>query len=154
MGGLGGKNGRAAAVKVFDIAVHGIAVAVHRIKTGITVPGLVEMKTVNTLPQQFFYPFDVVAQTVISGVGDNGMDGRRIYPVTDQRIVAYRFGYGLSGKISRQNRADNAVLIAGRHKIGRNCAGHGNGMFYRLVAIAVTQGNLIAGNAGQQNDTV
>ena len=48
------------------------------------------MQPVNTLPQQLFDPYHVVAQPVVSRVGDDRVHRRRVDVAFHQRIVGNR----------------------------------------------------------------
>ena len=55
------------------VTPHGVTIAVEGIKSGVGVPGLVEMDAINTLIQQVLDINGVITQAVIGAVGDNGI---------------------------------------------------------------------------------
>ena len=154
MGRLSGKDRRAAAVIILRVAVHGKAFGIKRVEPRITIPGFVKMQPVAAFAEQFLNPADIVAQTVISRVGNNGMNRLRVYPLADQSIVGNGFLHGLPSHPRGMNRADDAVAVAGRNQVSRNGAGHGNRLFNRLVTVAVAERHLIADDAGHENNPV
>lgn len=77
-----------------------------------------------------------------------------INPVFNERIFSNALFYGFRFQAVRRNRPDNAVPVAGRHHIHRYRARHGDSVFDRLMTITVAERNLIAGNAGHQDNPV
>ena len=79
---------------------------------------------------------------------------RFIHSVFDQRIGVNRPADSLRRQFICGNRPDNPILVTGWNHISRDCARHRNGVFNRFMAVAVTKGYLIAGDAGRQNNPV
>ncbi|MCY1174637.1 hypothetical protein D9M73_148460 [compost metagenome] len=82
------------------------------------------------------------------------MHWRRVDALLDQRVVGDGGFHAFGAQGLRQDRADDAVAVAGRHQVGRNRPGQGHRVLGGLVAIAVAQGDLVARDAGHENDAV
>lgn len=154
VGRLRGEHRGPGCVVIVRAAMHREAVLVQRVEPRVAIPGFVEVQAVYALAQQLFDPGDVVGQAVVGGVGDDGMDRRRIDMAFDQRVIGDRRFDAFGTQGLRQDRADDAETIAGRHQIGRDRARQRHRMFGGLVAIAVAQGDLIASHAGHEDDAV
>ncbi|MNO48806.1 hypothetical protein D3C76_391470 [compost metagenome] len=78
----------------------------------------------------------------------------RVDALLDQRVVGDGGFHAFGAQGLRQDRADDAVAVAGRHQVGRNRPGQGHRVLGGLVAIAVAQGDLVARDAGHEDDAV
>ncbi len=136
------------------VAVHGKTLFIQRIEAGIAVPGFVKVQAIHALPQQLLRSFHIVAQTVVCGVGDNGVHRRGVHITVHQRIFRNGTGNGRFGHVLRRNGADDAVMIARGEHVGGNRTGHDNGMLNGFMGVPVAQGHLPARDRSHHDHAV
>src|SRR5262245_24458619 len=144
MGRMGREYGGFVRRMIVWRAIHGVPVAIEWIETGVAVPRLVEMQSVDALTQQFLDARGAVTKAVVGRIGYDRVDRLRIDTAGDERIVLDALLDGLRGQSVLWNRPDQAEAVPGRHQVSRNRSRHDHRMLDRLVAVAVAQRDLVA----------
>ncbi len=134
--------------------MHRVAIAVHRVKSCVAVPRLVKVQTIDTGAEELFYTCHVVAKSVIRGVRDDRVLRRAIGNALGKRVIVDQLVDRYPSETFGGNRADDAVVIAHRHEVGRNRPRHRHRMLGGLVTIAIAQRDLVATDACHQDDAV
>ena len=100
---------------ILGIAVHGVTVAIQRVEARIRIPCFVEMDAIDARVEQLLDAACAVAQAIVSGIGDDRVDGALVDFLCHQRI---RLDRGLERFLAepvRRDRPDDPVPIAQRH---------------------------------------
>ena len=154
VGGVGGEDRRSVSRVVGRIAPHRETVPVHRIEARVAVPRLVEVDPVHALSQQRFGVPGVIAHPVVGAVGEHRVDRTLAGRLFRQRIRGDLLRDGLGRETRRQDRADDAVPVAGGAQKHRNSAGENQALFDGLVTVAIAEGDLVVPDAGLHDGAV
>ena len=136
------------------IAEHGVTAAVERVEARIGVPRFIEVQAIDDVAGDLDHAFDVVDQSIVGRIRDDGM--ARLEPVRagGQRIRAGPLPDRFRLQVFRVDRADDAVAIAVRHEKDRDRPGHHQAMLDGFVAVAVAQGDVVLRQARHEYDAV
>jgi hypothetical protein len=113
-----------------------------------------ELTVHELIEEQLLYPAGVVAEPVISGVGDDRVHRPGIGALRHHRVG---LDSGLErGRLEplRGDGADDSVAIAQRNQVARDCARHHQAVFDRLVAVPVAERDLVPGHGGHEDHPV
>ncbi len=138
--------------------MHSEATLVERIEASIAKPRLIKVNAVHALAEQLQDSRNIVAEAVVSGVGEDGMPG--LWPlfalerIAKEQIAGNRGFDELLRDIFRVDGSDQAQIVAGGLHVGRYGPGHGDGLFDGFVAVAVNQGDIAMRHAGHEDDAV
>ena len=134
-------------------AVHAVAVFVKGVEPGIGIPRLVVMDAVYALAQFTRGGLDVVAKTVIGGVGQHCKHGPDLL-IRNQRAGGYLPRDGLWRQLTARHGANQTPRITARQQVQRNSARHVQRVIQRFMAITVNQYGITIGHRRMQNDLV
>ena len=150
---LGAEDGRI--VRLHAAVFHAEMVPVYRVEFGVGIPGFVEVQVFHALFEPFLDLDRVVADTVVSGIGQRGhLD----FPVfrfggNDRAVFDFRPD-GSRGEFGQADRADDAAFVPARDHIDGQGARDGHGVIERLVAVAVHQCEVAADHPAVPDDLV
>jgi hypothetical protein len=152
VGGLRREDGRVPRCR--RPVVHGITIAVQRVKARVREPGLVEVNSGDALAQELDHPIGAIAQTVIGRVRDDCVHRRLLGGVASKRASGHCIGDRLGRQPGRGDGTDDPIAVARRHEVDRDRVGDRQGVVDRLVTVAVRQHDVTGHDAGMRDDLV
>ena len=134
MRGLRGKHQRILGARpVFTDGMHAF---VEIMEGRMRQPGLVEVQGIDITTEQVLDGIDVVNDAVVGALG-NGENAWLSLDVFRERMRRDFFLDVLGPEFVERNRANNAVVVAGRRKKHRDRTTHDNCVQNRLMAITI-----------------
>ena len=97
------------------------------------------MNAAHGLLEGFFKLSGVITQAVVSAIGHNCINGFGLEGEVAQRMLTEFFFNLLGRKLPRGNWPDDAIAVAGGHKVSRDAAREHEALLNGLVAIAVAE---------------
>src|ERR1700727_2542561 len=116
---------------------HGKATLVDLVEFGVGVPGFVEVDAWNGLGEFGDDLVDVVTESVVGGIGNDGVGGILIGDTRGERALVDKAADEVGREAFNGNEADHAIAVARWLHIDRARARDGEGVTDRLVAVGV-----------------
>ncbi len=125
-----------------------VHVAIELVERRVRQPCLVEMQCLDAVSQRAFQHLDVVGDPVVRASSERQDARLLVLRLARKGIGLDALGDVLRREFLERNGSDNAQVIARRRQEYRNGAGHGDGVQYRHVAVAVDDDDVVGRHVG------
>ena len=130
-------------------------VSVNGVEFCVGIPGFVEVQVFHALLEPFLDLDRVVADPVVSGIGEGGHPDGLLFRVCRNERAAFDFRPdGFWHEFGKPNRSDDAASVAARDHVDRQGAGDGHSVVERFVAVAVDQCDVAVGHPAAPDDLI